>query len=286
MRPNTTPASPNATVSAQVTIKASHGVFNPTEITALVNGTSWEVSSRNDAPAEATGSDYVSFSLDFSAGDSTVFNWTGGIEVPVLSFKAAPGARLMDNCDVFAAPNSVGAAVGNEVTVVGLGQEGKSAFIRNYGQTEDCPAQADNVSDVTIAASSSASQVKGGEQVIYTFDISNKGLRTAQNLSLKVTQLGLAELDSSSNTFEAANPVLFANQSATWYLGKLVPNGQGKVIVKMIAPRSNGTLTTKVSVAATNDSSALDNDAEVVVQVQAFSPNETGHRVFLPTIMR
>ena len=286
MKPNATPGLPNATVSAQVTIKAPHGGFTPSEITALVAGTAWEQTSRNDAPAEAPGSDYVSFSVDFPAGDSTVFKWAAGAEVPVFSFKAAPGARLMDNCDVFAAPNSVSASVGNEVTVVGLGSEGRSAYLSNYDQTQDCPAQADAVSAVTVAALSSASLVKGGEQIVYTFNISNKGLRTAENLSLRVTQTGLADMLGGTNTFDVANPLLLANQSATWHLGKLAPNAQGNVIVTMIAPKSNSTLTTQVSVAATNDNSAFDNDAEVVVVVQAFTPTDTGHRVFLPTIMR
>jgi len=120
--------------------------------------------------------------------------------VAAFSFKAASGARLMDNCDVFAAPNSLSASVGNEVTVVGLGAEGKSAYLDNYDQTQDCPAQADAVSAVTVAALSSASIVQGGGEIVYTFNISNKGLRTAQNLSLKVTQTGLADMQSSSNT--------------------------------------------------------------------------------------
>lgn len=290
MRPNATPSSPNATVSAQVTIKAPHGAdaaaFSPSELTALVAGTSWEQSSRNDAPAEAPGSDYVSFSVDFPAGELQTFNWAAGTELPVFSFKAAPGARLMDGCDVFAAPNSVSASVGNEVTVVGLGAEGRSVYIGNYDQTLDCPAQADAVSAVSVTAVSGASLVKGGDLVNYTFNIANKGLRTAQNLSLKVTQMGLADMQSGSNSFDAANPWLLANQSATWHLGKLAPNAQGNVVVTMLAPRSNSTLTTKVSVAATNDNSAFDNDAEVVVVVQAFAPTDTGHRTFLPMIMR
>ncbi len=80
--------------------------------------------------------------------------------------------------------------------------------------------------------------------------------------------------------------VLLANQSATWHLGKLAPNAQGNVVVTMLAPKSNSTLTTKVSVAATNDNSAFDNDAASggggasVCTYRHRPPN------FLPMIMR
>ncbi len=91
MRPNATPSSPNATVSAQVTIKAPHGAdaaaFSPSEHYRAGGGTSWEQSSRNDAPAEAPGSDYVSFSVDFPAGDSRPLTGQPEPKLPCLALR-------------------------------------------------------------------------------------------------------------------------------------------------------------------------------------------------------
>ena len=286
MRPNAAPGNPNATISAQVTVKLPHGSTPPSNITSLVNGTTWDLSSRNDAPAEAPGSDYVSFSLDLPSGDYKAFNWAAGSEVAVFTFASTSGGHLMDNCDAFAAPNSQSASVGNEITVLGFGDGGKSAFVSNYGQPLDCPAQADAVSAVSLQVSSSTPVAKAGDLIVYTFTISNTGLRSAENLRLHVSQTGLADMQTASNSFEAANPVLLANQSATWQLGKLAPNAQGSVSVTMRAPNNNDTLTTQVSVEATNDNSALDNDAQVVVIVSAAPTQSGNHQIYVPLIMR
>lgn len=288
MRPNATPGNPNATISAQVTVKLPHGSVAPSNITSLVSGTNWDLSSRNDAPAEAPGSDYVSFSLDFPSGDYKAFQWSPGSEVAVFTFTTGSGGHLMDSCDAFAVPNSLSASVGNEIAVLGFGDGSKSAYVGNYAQTQDCPAQIDAVSAVALEAHTSASStVQAGDLIVYTFNISNTGLRTAENLLLHVSQTGLADMQAASNSFAAANPVLLANQSATWHLGQLAPGAQGSVVVTMIAPKSNATLTTQVSIEATNDNSANDNDAQVVVVVLAAAPTQTeNHQIYVPLLMR
>ena len=155
MRPNATPASPNATISAQVTVKVPHGVAAPSEITSLISGTSWDLTSHDDAPAEAPDSDYLSFSLDFPGGDYRAFNWNSNTEQAVFSFKAGAGGHLMETCDAFAPPNSRSASVGNEITVLGYGDGSKSAYVGNYDQAHDCPTSEQAVSVVSLVAHSS-----------------------------------------------------------------------------------------------------------------------------------
>ena len=286
MRPNAAPADPNATSSAQITIKAPHGAFSPSEITSLVPGTVWEVTSRQDAPAEAAGSDYVSFSLDFPNGEVKAFNWAANIEQAVFTFKAASGAHLMDACDAFAVPNSRSASVGNEIAVLGFGDVGKSTYVGNYDQTQDCPAATQAVSSVALGATSSVKKIESGGIVTYIFTMKNSGLRTATGLSLKLALAGVAEVRSVSNSFEAANPLLVTNDSATWQLGDLAPGAEGTVTVVVIPlARENDTLKVTASIAASNDDGKSDNDATVSIDVTQ-PQTQSGYRVHLPLIMR
>lgn len=302
MKPDVTPAAPNATVSAQVTIKVPHGIgaakFTVSELTALVPGTVWEQTSRTDAPPEAPGSDYLSFTVDFPAGDVRAFNWAAGVEQAVFSFKntgagagSAAAAHLIDDCDAFAPPNSINANVGNEITVLGLaiGTDNLpgNAYTGNSGQTPDCPSAADAKSAVSVAASSSATEtVHAGDLVTYTYTISNSGLRSANSLTLKVSLIGLANSQNAANSFGSADPILVANSSATWNLGELAPGGHGSVTLTLAAPASNDTLTTTVEISASNDNSTADNTLSQMVQVLASAPVNAGSKVYLPVVTK
>jgi len=286
MRPSVTPADPNATSSAQVTVKAPHGLLSPSDLTSLVPGTVWTLTSRQDAPPEAPNSDYLSFSLDFPNGDVKAFNWTAATELPLFSFKASPGAHLMDTCDAFAFPNSRSASVGNEITVLGLGDSKSNVFLGNYGQSQDCPAPALAVSSVALSASSNVSKIEAGGLLTYLFKIKNSGLRTATALSLKLALSGVAEVRSTSNSLEVANPLLVTNGSATWQLGELAPGAEAVVTVVVIPlAREDDILKVSASIAATNDPTTASKDATVIVNVTQ-PQTQSGYRVHLPLIVR
>jgi len=156
MRPDITPSAPNLTLTAQVTIKVPHGVdlerFIISDLQSAVAGTTWSASSRIDAPAEASGFDYLSFVVDFPGGSRSVFNWTANQEVKVFSFKnsgACLGAiELLNNdTDPFnQLPNSVGTNPGNQITVLGIAKD--NAHIGNYETGKaNCTPAANNDSD-------------------------------------------------------------------------------------------------------------------------------------------
>jgi len=138
MRPTSTPGAPNRTLTAQVTIKVPHGsgsdAFWVNEITNLVPGTAWSVGSRIDAPTESPDADYISFDLSFPGNDQGAFNWSGGQEVAVFSFRNSNGCMgnvaLLDPSDPFMAPNSVGTNPGNQIDIVDLGSG--NAYLGNY----------------------------------------------------------------------------------------------------------------------------------------------------------
>ena len=156
LRPDITPNAPNLTLTAQVTLKVPHGVdldrFAISDLKSAVAGTIWSASSRIDAPAEATGFDYLSFVVDFPGGNRSIFNWTANQEVKVFSFKnsgACLGAiELLNNdSDPFnQQPNSVGTNPGNQITVLGIAKD--NAYIGNYDTGKaNCTPAANNDSD-------------------------------------------------------------------------------------------------------------------------------------------
>lgn len=308
MQPNITPDAPNATVSAQVSIKVPHVAgaahFAPSNPTALVAGTAWQITSRSDAPPEAPGYDYISFSLDFPEGDFRAFNWAAGTEQAVFTFinmlpaqsaaspSASIAAHLVDNCDVFSSPNSQDAYIGNEITVLGLGEG--NAYAGNAGAPIDCPSPAEATSAVAIAVSSSLTSashsagitaIQAGDLVTYTYIVSNTGLRSADDLSLTIDLVGLANLHTAANSFAAANPMLYANQAATWHLGQLAPGAQGVVTLTLRAPANNDVLTTTATISATNDNTTGDNSVQEVVQVIAQARHAVNY-IYLPLLNR
>jgi hypothetical protein len=138
-RPNITPATPNLTLTAQVTIKAPHSVgsnrFTLTNIKSGVTGTSWQATSRIDAPSEDPQADYISFELSFPGGNYAAFNWQADQEVKVFTFQnkgtCLGPVTLLTNDDPFMPPNSMSTNPGDQITVMGLAND--NGYIGNYG---------------------------------------------------------------------------------------------------------------------------------------------------------
>lgn len=129
----------NITSTAQVTIKVPTNAFEVKDLTSLQLDIEWQDNSRSDSPAEAPDTDYISFGL---ASLGTVdFNYEAGVEMPLFQFKNALSCQgtiaLMDNTeDVFMAPNSRSANVGNSITVFGARGE---AYLGNVTDFSEVP---------------------------------------------------------------------------------------------------------------------------------------------------
>lgn len=147
----------NITSTAQVTVKVPTNSFEVTDLVSLQLDVDWQDNSRSDAPAEAPGTDYISFGL---ASLGTVnFNYEAGVEMPLFQFKNAlpcnGSVSLMDNADdPFIAPNSRRANVGNSITIFGARGE---AYAGNSIDFTEVPCSANlstslETKDVVIAA--------------------------------------------------------------------------------------------------------------------------------------
>jgi hypothetical protein len=149
LRPTATPSAPNQTVTAQVTLKAPHvtglGSFNPATVIAQVPGTDWALTSRTNAPSEDPSADYLSFELSFPTNNHSAINWQSGQEVLAFSFansgSCAGAVTVMDNGDPFnTLPNSANTNPGNQIEVVGLGDDPGNDYLGNYGSAALCSA--------------------------------------------------------------------------------------------------------------------------------------------------
>ena len=114
----------NMTGTGQVTIKVPTGQFEVSNLNFLQPDVRWEANSTQIAPMEAPEFDYISFGL-MSFGTKGI-EYTAGKEVPLFTFQNAMGCtgtiQLIDNnTDVFMAPNSRSANVGNQLSVFGAG---------------------------------------------------------------------------------------------------------------------------------------------------------------------
>lgn len=146
MRPSHTIETPNRTMTSQVTIKVPHATgddrFQVEDINSIVDGTSWQATSRIDAPEEAANADYLSFTLEFPLGEHDAYEWIGDEEIKVFTFKNAGtcqgAALLIDNDDPFMAPNSASTNPGNQVDVLVLSTAEEVSYIGNYGNPAIC----------------------------------------------------------------------------------------------------------------------------------------------------
>jgi|GEM_PF-1266028 len=142
MTPDITPDAPSLTLTAQVTIRAPHGVganaFSVINLQSTVAGTEWSLGSRINAPAEEPTIDYLSFGVAFPANDRGAFGWTANQEIKVFTFQnggpcLGPLALFNNDTDPFIDPNSAGTNPGNQITVMGIDKLDENAYIGNYG---------------------------------------------------------------------------------------------------------------------------------------------------------
>ena len=149
LRPKLTPAAPNLTLTAQITLKVPHGSgtnnFTLSNVKSGVTGTAWAATLRINAPAEGSTTDYISFELSFPGGDYQAFHWQANQEVKVFSFQnkgpCLGSVTLLTNTDPFMPPNSVGTNPGNQITIMGIDSD--NAYLDNYGSTQAlCPTGA------------------------------------------------------------------------------------------------------------------------------------------------
>ena len=142
LRPNITPASPNLTLTGQVTLKVPHALgtnrFTLSNVKSGVTGTGWQMTSRIDAPIEDPKADYLSFELSFVGGGPEVFHWQANQEVKVFSFQNKGPClgvlTLLTNTDPFMLPNSSGTNPGNQIAIMGLNID--NTYIGNYGSAQ------------------------------------------------------------------------------------------------------------------------------------------------------
>lgn len=153
MRPTVTPAAPNQSLSAQVTLRVPHGVgserFVVRSLQPLVKGTNWAALSRVDAPSENRSADYISFEVSYTLGDRGVFNWSAGRAVDVFSFtNSGPclgTVALLSANDPFGElPNSAGTNPGNYIAVRGLNGNNGNDYVGNLGTGQaECSLRSD-----------------------------------------------------------------------------------------------------------------------------------------------
>lgn len=145
MQPTETPLA-DMTLTGQVTIKAPHQKSDPffvKDMQSHVETVTWFEIARVDAPEEDATADYVSFSFTPPSNGPHAFQWQGGEEKLVFSFKNAGGCygpiSIMNDEDAFAQiPNSANTNPGNQFTNLGWGAVDENAFLGVYGEPADC----------------------------------------------------------------------------------------------------------------------------------------------------
>ncbi|MFK7981577.1 MAG: hypothetical protein AB8G86_16460, partial [Saprospiraceae bacterium] len=124
--PDTTFALPNNRVSnMQIVVRVPTGGFVVSNLTSLVgSGVLFSNSSRNDAPLENPGYDYLSFSLQ--SGATTAIPFVDSVSVPLFTFRnggtcLAGDLSLITPADPFYPMNSINANTQHQLTVLGFG---------------------------------------------------------------------------------------------------------------------------------------------------------------------
>lgn len=145
MRPTKTPVA-DISLSGQVTIKVPHKADDPFQVIDVKNHVetiSWIEIARVDAPKEDPSADYISFAFPPPANGPHAFQWKGGEEKLVFSFKNASHCYgdigIMEATDPFAKmPNSANTAANNQFTNLGWGSVESNVFIGTYGKAAKC----------------------------------------------------------------------------------------------------------------------------------------------------
>ncbi len=138
--PNQTLTAPNnITNTGQITLKATKGSFEASDIKAI-NG-NWTKAVKIKEPLESPAYDYHVFILGALLTNPTI---EAGVPLPLFSFKNTIACQgniaLVNNfSDEFWPPNSMNANIGNQLTVVGFGND--NAYEKNDESASkiDCP---------------------------------------------------------------------------------------------------------------------------------------------------
>jgi gliding motility-associated-like protein len=198
----------NLTASAQITIRAPHGLgpnsFQVSMLTMLTPGTQWEANARVNAPIEAPSWDYISFGLSSFGTDA--YNYQAGVELPVFSFKngaayCADSIELVANDDPFFPPNSASANIGNYIVTLGSGQNNAFGGFDGDGKAPGTPQTLCTVGHTEVV------QLCDGESFqdsVYLFNTSIEehyttaaGCDSAIVTAIKVGQTTTATIDTS-----------------------------------------------------------------------------------------
>ncbi len=164
--------------TAQVTLLVPHGVganqFNPINVIGKIVGSnqmSWGLS-RADAPPVNPLVDYISFGYSGS-GSAVLFNMVAGEEIELFNFQNAGNClgtvSLITDTDVFLPPNSENSNPGNQMTILGFGQN--NAYVGNYGGGVNCQS---TFPDLTVGITGSAN-ITAGIATNYAILVNNIG---------------------------------------------------------------------------------------------------------------
>lgn len=145
MRPLSTPAAPDITMSAQVTIRVPHEALPyrfsipSSSITAAHSEWAWPVTSRAYAPPENPNFDYFSFTASVpSNNDARQLGWQAGVEQAVFSFKntgkCLPVTLITDSDPIIGGESNLNA--GNEFSHMSWAD--LNDYLGNYDTTADC----------------------------------------------------------------------------------------------------------------------------------------------------
>ena len=176
MRPLSTP-SPDASTTAQVTLVVPHAalpdrfVVPSSSVTTSFTGTTWSNSSKVYAPSENPNFDYLSFSAYII--ESTIYQWTAGVEQEVFSFKntgkCLGAVTLINNqTDPFNIKNnSANTNPGNEFSNNGwpVNATTLSAYAGNYGTTSEADCTTSANSNTAPKATTDTATVIAGSSV-------------------------------------------------------------------------------------------------------------------------
>jgi uncharacterized repeat protein (TIGR01451 family) len=188
MKPLSVP-SPNASTSAQITIKAPYtsdaGKFQASNIQNPLAGVVWSAISHIHAPTEDENASYISFTASISS--LSAFNWQAGTEIEVLSFTnnglCLGDISLLAGGDAFNYPNSVGTNPDNYFFNMGWGTDTtQNHYRQNYGSAAECTVFDEGLTVIKTADKPSA---QAGETLNYSISVTNGGPENATNLSIK-----------------------------------------------------------------------------------------------------
>jgi len=141
--PATTYTVPNNTISnMQIIVRVPTGGFVVSNLTNLVgSGVTFTNTSRNDAPLENPGYDYLSFTLQ--SGATTAISFVDGVSVPLFTFRnggtcLTGDLSLITPTDPFYPINSINANTQHQLTVLGFGGPDAPVGIAGTASVADC----------------------------------------------------------------------------------------------------------------------------------------------------